>query len=160
AVLGLDAKNPAIILPDADLENTVNECILGALSFNGQRCTALKILFVHNSIANEFIKKLSDGIAKLKPGMPWEAGVGLTPMAEPGKTTCLRDLVDDAKLHGAKVMNPHGGEVLETFFYPAILFPVNDKMKVYYEEQFGPVIPVIAFEDEQEAVKYVVKSHF
>ncbi len=46
-VLGLEAKNPAIVLPDADLDLAVRECVLGALSFNGQRCTALKILFVH-----------------------------------------------------------------------------------------------------------------
>jgi glyceraldehyde-3-phosphate dehydrogenase (NADP+) len=160
AVLGLDAKNPAIVLPDADLDNAVSECILGSLSFNGQRCTALKILFVHKSIVDEFLKKLGDAIAKLKPGMPWDPGVALTPMAEPGKTDYLKGLVDDAVEHGAKVMNPHGGEILNTFFYPAVLYPVNDKMRVYYEEQFGPVIPVLAFEKESEAVQYVVKSHF
>ena len=160
AVLGLDAKNPAIVLPDADLDNTVSECILGSLSFNGQRCTALKILFVHKSIVDAFIKKLSEAIAKLKPGMPWDPGVGLTPLPEPGKTDYLKGLVDDAVQHGAKVMNPHGGELLHTFFYPAVLYPVNDKMKVYSEEQFGPVIPVLSFEREEEAVQYVVKSHF
>ena len=54
-VLGLDAKNPAVILADADLENAANECLKGALSFNGQRCTAIKILFVHRSIVANFI---------------------------------------------------------------------------------------------------------
>ena len=49
-VLGLEAKNPAIILKDADIDSAVNECISGTLSFNGQRCTALKILFVHEDI--------------------------------------------------------------------------------------------------------------
>ena len=91
--------------------------------------------------------------------MPWDTGVALTPMAEPGKTEYLRDLVDDAILHGAKVINPHGGETLHTFFYPAVVYPVNDKMKVYSEEQFGPVIPVLSFDHEEEAVRYVVKSH-
>lgn len=160
AVLGLDAKNPGIVLPDADLDNAVNECITGTLSFNGQRCTALKILFVHESIVDVFLKKLSAAIAKLKPGMPWDAGVNLTPMAEPGKTDYLKGLVEDAVQHGAKVVNPHGGEIMNSFFYPAVLYPVNDRMKVYMEEQFGPVIPVIAFKKEQEAVQYVVKSHF
>jgi len=160
AVLGLDAKNPAIVLPDADLDNAVSECIVGSLSFNGQRCTALKILFVHSSVVDEFLKKLSEAIAKLKPGMPWDPGVGLTPMAEPGKTEYLKGLVEDAVQHGAKVINPHGGETLHTFFYPAVLYPVSSKMRVYYEEQFGPVIPVLAFEQESEAVQYVVKSHF
>ncbi|HEX8698153.1 MAG TPA: aldehyde dehydrogenase family protein, partial [Myxococcaceae bacterium] len=59
AVLGLDAKNPAVILEDADLENTVSECVLGALSFNGQRCTALKALLVHKKILAPFLEKLT-----------------------------------------------------------------------------------------------------
>jgi glyceraldehyde-3-phosphate dehydrogenase (NADP+) len=160
AILGLDAKNPAIVLPDADLDNAVNECITGSLSFNGQRCTALKILFVHKSIVDNFIKKFNEGVKKLKPGMPWETGVGLTPLPEPGKTDYLKGLVEDAKKNGAKVMNEHGGESMSAFFYPAVLYPVNDKMKVYYEEQFGPVVPIVAFDDEQEAISYVLNSQF
>jgi glyceraldehyde-3-phosphate dehydrogenase (NADP+) len=160
AILGLDAKNPAIVLPDADLDNAVSECILGTLSFNGQRCTALKILFVHKRIVDSFIEKFCEAIAKLKSGMPWDANVGLTPLPEPGKTDFLLGLLDDALLRGAKVMNPHGGEIVGTFFYPAVLYPVSDKMKVYYEEQFGPVIPVVPFEDHQEAIDYVVNSNF
>ena len=54
-VLGLEAKNPAIILPDADLDRAVNECLLGTLSYNGQRCTALKILFVHQDLVEVFV---------------------------------------------------------------------------------------------------------
>src|SRR5882757_9063176 len=107
AILGLDAKNPAIIMPDADIDNAVNECITGSLSFNGQRCTALKILFVHKSIVDEFIKKFNTAVARIKPGMPWDAGVGLTPLPEPGKTDYLKGLVEDAKQYGAKVMNEH-----------------------------------------------------
>jgi len=160
SILGLDAKNPAIVLPDADLNNAVSECVLGSLSFNGQRCTALKILFVHKSIVEEFTKRLCAEIAKLKAGMPWDAGVGLTPLPEPGKTEYLKGLVEDAKQHGAKVMNEGGGEILHTFFSPAVLYPVNNKMKVYYEEQFGPVVPIVPFEKEEEAIEYVLNSNF
>jgi len=160
AILGLDAKNPAIVLPDADVDNAVSECVLGALSFNGQRCTALKILFVHKGIVEEFVKKLSAEIAKLKFGMPWEAGVSLTPLPEPGKTNYLTGLVEDARQHGARVVNKHGGEIMNTFFYPAVLYPVNGKMKIYYEEQFGPVVPVVPYEREEEAIDYVVNSNF
>lgn len=160
AILGLDAKNPAIVLPDADIDNAVSECVLGSLSFNGQRCTALKILFVHKSIVDEFIQKLSAEIAKLKFGMPWEAGVSLTPLPEPGKTNYLTGLVEDAKQHGANIMNEHGGETVNTFFYPAVLYPVNNKMKVYYEEQFGPVVPIVPFDSEEDAIDYVVNSNF
>lgn len=160
AILGLDAKNPAIVLPDADLDNAVSECITGTLSFNGQRCTALKILFVHRSILDVFVKKLCDAIAKLKPGMPWEPGVSLTPMAEPGKTEYLKELVEDALLHGARIMNAGGGTSLKSFFYPAVLYPVTEKMKVYSEEQFGPVIPIVPFDSDAEPVRYVRNSHF
>jgi glyceraldehyde-3-phosphate dehydrogenase (NADP+) len=57
--LGLEAKNPAIILPDADLDLAIQECIAGSLSFNGQRCTALKIVYVHERIAEEFNKRFA-----------------------------------------------------------------------------------------------------
>lgn len=160
AILGLDAKNPAIVLPDADLDNVVSECVTGTLSFNGQRCTALKILFVHRSILDVFVKKLCDAIAKLKPGMPWEPGVSLTPMAEPGKTEYLKGLVDDALQHGARIMNAGGGTAVKTFFYPTVLYPVTEKMRVYSEEQFGPVIPIVSFDSDSEPVRYVLNSHF
>ena len=160
AILGLDAKNPAIILKDADIENAVSESVLGSLSFNGQRCTALKIIFVHRSIALEFIQKFNIAIAKLKPGMPWDDGVSLTPLPEPGKADFLKELVEDAKRFGASVMNEHGGEVNETFFYPAVVYPVNEKMKLYSIEQFGPVVPIVPFDDVQETIDYVVNSNF
>jgi glyceraldehyde-3-phosphate dehydrogenase (NADP+) len=160
AILGLDAKNPAIVLPDADIDNAVAECIMGALSFNGQRCTALKILFVHKSIVDTFIQKLNEGIKKLKPGMPWENGVSLTPLPEPGKVDYLLELVADAKKHGGKIMNEGGGETAHTFFSPAVVYPVNKDMRLYSEEQFGPIVPVASFDDDQEAIDYVVNSNF
>jgi glyceraldehyde-3-phosphate dehydrogenase (NADP+) len=160
AILGLDAKNPAIVLPDADLDNAVTECITGSLSFNGQRCTALKVLFVHKSIVDPFIKKFNEAVKKLKPGMPWDSGVSLTPLPEPGKVDYLNELIADAKTHGAKIMNEGGGEIAHTFFYPAVLYPVNDKMRVYNEEQFGPIVPIVPFEKDEEAIEYVVNSNF
>ncbi len=160
AILGLDAKNPGIILQDADLDNAVSECVLGSLSFNGQRCTALKILFVHKSLVDVFIKKFASEISKLKLGMPWDNGVNITPLPEPGKTEYLNDLVEDAKQKGAKVMNENGGARIHSFFYPALLYPVNPAMNIYHQEQFGPVIPVVAFDDLEEAIQYVVNSNF
>lgn len=160
AILGLDAKNPAIVLPDAEIDNAVTECIMGSLSFNGQRCTALKIIYVHKDIVSTFIEKFKAEIKKLKPGMPWDSGVGLTPLPEPGKVEYLRDLVEDAKKHGAQIMNEGGGEYLNSFFYPTVLYPVNSKMRLYSEEQFGPVIPIVAYDNDDEAIQYVVNSNF
>jgi glyceraldehyde-3-phosphate dehydrogenase (NADP+) len=160
SILGLDAKNPAIVLSDADLTNAVAECITGSLSFNGQRCTALKILFVHHSIVAEFTKRYLEELKKLKPGMPWEPGVGLTPLPEPGKTDYLKGLVDNAKLHGAKVMNENGGEIFQSYFHPAVLYPVNEKMNIYHEEQFGPIVPIVPFTDDEEPINYLLNSQF
>jgi len=158
AILGLDAKNAAIITKDADLNLAVSETVLGSLSFNGQRCTALKIIYVHRSIAQEFLKKLSAEVAKLKYGMPWEKGVALTPLPEVNKPAYLTECIEDAKQHGAKVINENGGQVLESFFYPAIVYPVNNQMKLYREEQFGPVIPVVPFDDLEEPIEYLIGS--
>ncbi|NTV48615.1 MAG: NADP-dependent glyceraldehyde-3-phosphate dehydrogenase [Geobacteraceae bacterium] len=159
-VLGLDAKNPAIILPDADLELAVAECIQGSLAYNGQRCTALKIMYVHRSIADDFLLRMSSGISALKCGMPWDEGVIITPLPEPEKPSYLEGLVTDAKAHGARVVNKGGGARNGSFFYPALLFPVTPAMRIYNEEQFGPVIAVVPFDDIQEPIEYVVASNY
>ncbi len=99
-------------------------------------------------------------LKKLKPGMPWEDGISLTPLPEPGKVDYLNDLVTDAKNHGASIVNEGGGESAHSFFYPAVLYPVNEKMKVYSEEQFGPIVPIVPFDEDEEAIQYVVNSNF
>ncbi len=158
AVLSLDAKNAAIVTKSADLNIAVSECILGSLSYNGQRCTAIKIIHVHKDVADEFLKLLGEGIAKLKYGMPWTKGVNLTPVAEPGKPAYLKECIDDALANGAPVVNENGGETVASFVFPAVVYPVNDKMKLYREEQFGPVIPVIPFENIEEPIQYQIDS--
>ncbi len=158
AILGLDAKNAAIITKHADIKLAVSETVLGALSFNGQRCTALKIIFVHKDIAREFLHQLKEAVGKLKYGMPWEEGVTLTPLPEPNKPAYLKECIDDAIAHGAEVINENGGATAESFVYPAIVYPVNEKMKLYREEQFGPVIPVIPFTSLEEPIEYLIGS--
>jgi len=80
AILSLDAKNAAIVLSDAVIELTVKECLPSTFSFNGhQRCTALKMLIVHESIVDVFRKRFTQELAKLKVGMPYEKGVTITP---------------------------------------------------------------------------------
>jgi glyceraldehyde-3-phosphate dehydrogenase (NADP+) len=158
AILGLDAKNAAIITQHADLDLAVNETVLGSLSFNGQRCTALKIIFVHETIADAFLEKLSAAVGKLQYGMPWQKGVSITPLPEPHKPAYLKECIADAIANGAKVINENGGETIESLVYPAIVFPVNNKMKLYREEQFGPVIPVIPFKSLEEPIEYVIES--
>ncbi|MDG9882523.1 NADP-dependent glyceraldehyde-3-phosphate dehydrogenase [Pseudomonas sp. GD04058] len=160
AALGLDAKNPGIVLPEVDLDNAVNEALTGALSFNGQRCTALKILFVHEQVVQAFLEKFQARLAALKAGMPWTPGVGLTPLPEPGKIDYLNGLVADALEHGARVLNPGGGQSRGSFFYPALLYPVSPAMRVYHEEQFGPLVPVVPYRELHTVIDYVLDSDF
>jgi glyceraldehyde-3-phosphate dehydrogenase (NADP+) len=158
AILGLGAKNAAIIMADADIELTVKECITGSLSFNGQRCTAIKMILVHQSIAEQFLRRFCEEVGKLAIGMPWEAGVMLTPLPEMEMVSYMNECIADAQAKGAKVINPGGGTTVETLFYPAVLFPVREGMKMYREEQFGPIIPVASFEDIETPLDYVITS--
>ena len=159
-ILGLEAKNPAIVLPDADLDLTINECISGTLSFNGQRCTALKILYVHEDIIDDFNKRFTEKVDSLKFGNPWDEGAKLTPLPEPDKPEYIQGLIDDALEKGAKILNPKGGQTIENFIFPAILYPVTKDMGVYEEEQFGPVIPVVSFKDISKPLDDIADSNY
>jgi glyceraldehyde-3-phosphate dehydrogenase (NADP+) len=159
-VLGLEAKNPAIVLEDADLDLAINECVSGATSFNGQRCTALKIIYVHENIVEEFNKRFSDKVDALKFGNPWEQGVELTPLPEPGKTAYIQELIDDATNKGAKIINKKGGETSENYIFPSVLYPVSKDMRVYEEEQFGPVTPILSFKNIEEPLDDMAESNY
>lgn len=159
-VLGLEAKNPAIILPDADLDLTVEEVIAGTTSFNGQRCTALKVVYVHEDIKDQFLAKYTDKIDALKFGNPWESGVKLTPLPEPDKPAYIQELIDDAISKGAEIKNKKGGTHFDNYIWPAVLYPVTKDMRVYQEEQFGPVVPVVSFSDISEPLDDMAESNY
>lgn len=159
-ILGLEAKNPAIVLPDADLDLAIQECIAGSLSFNGQRCTALKIIYVHESIAAEFNKRFAAKVDALAFGNPWEKGVFLTPLPEKDKPAYIQELIDDAIANGASIINEKGGQTTPNAIFPAVLFPVNKAMRVYHEEQFGPVVPIITFSEIQEPLNDMAESNY
>lgn len=158
AILSLDAKNAAIVTKHANLDVAVSECILGALSFNGQRCTALKLIFVQKEVAEAFTSKLKAAVSAMKAGLPWEEGVKITPLPEPNKPAYLKECIEDAVQKGASVINEHGGYTNGSFVFPAVVYPVNDQMRLYHEEQFGPVIPVVPFESVEEPVSYQVNA--
>jgi glyceraldehyde-3-phosphate dehydrogenase (NADP+) len=159
-ILGLDAKNPALILPDADLDIAVRECVSGSLSFNGQRCTALKILFVHESVAEPFLEKFSAAVDALPIGMPWQKGVKLTPLPEIDKAKAMKAYVDEAVAKGARVVNAGGGTACATLFSPAIVYPVATNTELYQKEQFGPVVPVCPYREDREFLEFVANSNF
>ena len=159
-VLGLEAKNPAIILPDADLELTVKECIAGTLSFNGQRCTALKVLYVHESIVDKFNVEFSKQVDALNFANPWDSGAQLTPLPEADKPAYIQELIDDAKEKGASILNNRGGDTTDNFIFPAVLYPVTKDMRVFKEEQFGPVVPIVPFSDIDEPLDDMAESNY
>lgn len=159
-VLGLDAKNAAIVMDDADMDIAIAEALTGALSFNGQRCTALKMFHVHEKRVEEFLEGIDQGIRAMKIGMPWEEGVNITPLPVPGKVAYLDELVADAKARGARIINQGGGESAKSLYHPTALYPCDESMRVFHEEQFGPVIPVASFKDLATPVDCIVHSHF
>lgn len=159
-ILGLEAKNPAIILPDADLDLAIQECISGTLSFNGQRCTALKILYVHESIRAAFNKRFAEKVDGLIFGNPWDSGVMLTPLPEKDKPDYIQGLIDDAKSKGAQILNARGGERFDNYIFPAVMFPVTKEMRLYHEEQFGPIVPILSFKDIEEPLDDMAASNY
>jgi glyceraldehyde-3-phosphate dehydrogenase (NADP+) len=159
-VYGLEAKNPGIILRDADLDLTVSECISGTLSYNGQRCTALKILYVQETIKEAFLEKFTAAVDALPFGDPWDEKAFLTPLPEPSKVAYIQELIDDAIEKGARIMNKKGGQVSDNFIWPAVLYPVTKEMKVYQEEQFGPVVPVISFDSIEHPLNDMADSDY
>ncbi|HAU28584.1 MAG TPA: NADP-dependent glyceraldehyde-3-phosphate dehydrogenase [Rhodospirillaceae bacterium] len=160
AVLGLDAKNPAILLPDTDIPQAVSECITGSLSFNGQRCTALKLLFVHKDIAEDFMTRMAEAAHAMSCGMPWHENVRITPLPEKDKPARLHDMISDALGKGATLLNPEGGESAGTLMRPALLGNVGPGMQLYGEEQFGPVVPICTYDDLETPMQYVRTSNY
>ena len=158
-VFGLEAKNPAVVLADADLDLAAEQIIRGAFAFNGQRCTGIKRLFVETSVHGALLERLQKRTDALKIGMPWEDGVQITPLADPRKPSCLAELLEDALLHGAHIING-GGQNSGSLFVPALVDGVTDKMRLAQVEQFGPVLPISAFSDEMEMVASIRQSDF
>lgn len=173
-VLGLDAKNPAIILNDADLNLTVSEVISGSLSFNGQRCTALKIIFVEKKIAKDFQRVLLEKIKNLKIGLPWEDSF-ITPVAEKTKPNQLYKLTEDALKKGAEAfidglpvelkdlkeyLPENENDIKSQLVKPIVLWDIRENMDIYSIEQFGPIIPVVIFDSIESPLSYIIKSQY
>ncbi len=152
-VLGLGAKNTALVLADADLDLAADEIVSGALTFNGQRCTAIKLVLAQRSIAEPLLEKLATRVARLRVGMPWQDGVTITPLPpEERHLDFLEGLIKDATAHGARVVNPGGATRVASLFTPAVLSPVTPEMEIHKVEQFGPLVPVGVFDDPWQAV--------
>ena len=92
--------------------------------------------------------------------MPWESGVSITPLPEFDKTVHLAELVRDACDQGASILNPAQNRYEHTYMFPVIVYPVRPGMRLYTEEQFGPVVPIVVFDDISEPMEYVIESDY
>ena len=156
---GLEAKNSAIIFQDANIEECANEILLGALSFNGQRCTAIKRVYVPKKRAEEFVTLFTEKVTNLSIGMPWE-NPAITPMPHESITVFLKELVEDAVVKGAHITNSEGGRINKSYFHPAVLYPVTKNMRIFYEEQFGPVVPIVPYDDPAEPIQDIMQDTY
>src|SRR5206468_12422706 len=96
-ILGLGAKNAAVVLPGADVDAVSTKLVKGALGFNGQRCTAEKIIFAPAGAEGDtLVRAIADKVAKLPLGMPWDPAASITPLPEPHKLEVMWGLIDDA----------------------------------------------------------------
>lgn len=159
-VLGLGAKNAAIILPDADLDAAAAALVKGSLGFNGQRCTAEKIVFVHRSALDSFVARLVAKVDALPLGMPWDDGVAVTPLPEPDKLASMHALLDDALANGATIRNAGGGRGHFSLMRPAVVAEVTSAMQLFHTEQFGPIVPVAAFDHADHVLDWQRRSPF
>lgn len=165
--LQLEANNMGIVLPEVFedsqlLKTTLDQAILGALSFNGQRCTALKLFFCPKDNAEIFAQELSKRVENMSVGLPWQMKQDvysqITPLPNLERITYLKGLLEDAVTKGAKIVNKNGGQIIggheSTLMVPAVLYPVNKNMRVYHEEQFGPIVPITVYEEVNETVDF------
>ena len=145
------------------LETSLNEAVTGTLSYNGQRCTALKLLFAPKEHADSFVAKFVSKVEAMPIGLPWDTfedgGFSkITPLPNQKRVSYMKQLIEDAVSKGAKVVNKDGGSMIggadSTLMIPAVLYPVTKDMDIYYEEQFGPVIPIVPYDDISPILEY------
>ena len=159
--LELGGNDPAIILEDVDLEKRVQAIFWGAFGNAGQVCAAIKRIYVHESIAPKLTEALVDiaHTVKVGPGMDPESDMG--PINNLPQYEKVIHLVDDARREGAHVLT--GGTPLSGpgyFFPPTLITNVHESSRVVKEEQFGPVVPILTFSDEEEVIHRVNQSMF
>ena len=156
-LLELGGKDAAIVLKDADLELAANNIVSGAYGYSGQRCTAVKRVLVVDNIADELVDLITLKVQKLKVGKP-EDGVDITPLINDKAADFVQELIDDAITQGANLIigNKREGNLI----YPTLLDNVTTKMRLAWEEPFGPVLPIIRIKDMNEGIKIANESEY
>ena len=146
-----------------NLDKALDEIITGALSFNGQRCTALKIIFAPKGRGEIVANELSKRVQRLRIGLPWQTFndeyAQITPLPTSDRISVMNSFIEDALSKGSSIINPNGGTTVtqvdkfsnvstSNLMVPSVLFPMKPDMELYREEQFGPIIPVAEYNAE------------
>ncbi len=161
-VLELGGKDPMIVLRDADLELAARGAVWEAFMNTGQSCASVERVYVESQVAEEFKRRVVELTAALRVGNPMDPGVDLGPMENTGQLKLVEEHVREAREKGAQVLC--GGERLTRlpgyFYAPTVLTGVDHTMKVMTEETFGPVLPIMAVSDVEEAIALANDSHY
>ncbi len=157
--LELGGNDPCIITEDADLERAADAVIAGRLARgNGQICCAVKRVYAHQSIADEFSEILARKTAQLTVGNPVEEGTDVGPLIDEEAAKGVEQAINDAVSQGATIRA--GGHRTGTFIEPTVLTGVSRDAQVLSDEIFGPVIPVVPFATIDEAIEMANDSPF
>ncbi|XP_042404061.1 NADP-dependent glyceraldehyde-3-phosphate dehydrogenase-like [Zingiber officinale] len=153
----LGGKDACIVLEDADLDLVATNIVQGGYSYSGQRCTAVKVVLIMESVADEFVEKVNAKMAKLSVGTP-EENCDITPVISESSANFIEGLVMDAKEKGATFCQEYKRE--GNLIWPLLLDHVRANMRIAWEEPFGPVLPVIRIRSVKEAIHHCNASNF
>ena len=163
--LELGGKSPNIVFEDANLDDAVNGAVAGIFAATGQTCIAGSRLLVQDSIYDELVQKLVNLSKTAKMGDPMSGDTQIGPVTTRPQYEKILSYIDIAKNEGAKLLM--GGSVATRpecgrgwFIEPTIFGDVSNKMRIAQEEVFGPVLSIIRFKDEEEAIKIANDSKF
>ena len=163
SVLELGGKDPMIVCADADLDNAISGAVWGGFANAGQTCSGIERVYVVREVADRFIAGVAQAAQQLRLGDPlqWETEIG--PMTSEGQYEIVRELIDDAVASGAAKLCGGPTEVAGLsgkFVAPTVLSGVTHQMRIMEEEIFGPVLPIVVVENEQEAIELANDSQF
>jgi len=165
SVLELGGKDPMIVLPDANLEHAVAGALWGGFANAGQTCSGIERVYVLREVSERFIAGVVAGARKLRVGDPMSWNTEIGPMVSREQFETVRELVDDAVAAGATLVcggpvEAPAGAGAGAFYAPAVLTGVTHEMRIMREEIFGPVLPIVVVESEDEAVALANDSDF
>ncbi len=152
----LGGKSPTVVFDDADLERALDGAIFQLFSLNGERCTAGSRLLLHDGIYEDFVERVAERVAHIRVGPPEDPATEVGPLIHPDHWDKVNSYMDIARQEGATVLvggGRPGNLPRGNYFSPTLITHVRSSMRVAQEEIFGPVLVVIPFHDEAEAIR-------